>query len=381
MAEVKTKVLFVIDTLELGGAELSMLQMIPHFNNIELSICHLYKGSRLKADYEAQGVTVHSFGLQGPYSFYKAYTKLCKLLKQVRPNVVHVALLRSSLVCRLACRRMNIALIGSFVADSYSPSRYSQLTTVARLKLRLFQGLDRVTAKWCNHFVAISKSIAENNAKVVGLDRQLISVVYRGRDPEQFMPRQVTSWKNRSVNAIVVGRLVVSKGHRDLVAVMADTNLKDQHIHITVVGDGPEMNGLKKSIADNSLQSRFTFLGKREDVPNLLASSDLFLFPSHYEGLGGALIEAMLTGLPIVCSDIPVFREFIHEGNTGLLASVGSVDSWQQKINWIMEHETDARAMGQRARKTALTLFDIRQISYQYEKIYRTVYESYSTSN
>jgi glycosyltransferase involved in cell wall biosynthesis len=76
---------------------------------------------------------------------------------------------------------------------------------------------------------------------------------------------------------------------------------------------------LRGMVSAGRLEGTVRFLGHREDVPDVLAAADVFVFPSLYEGLGGALIEAMALGLPVVASDIPAVREVVEPGGNAVL--------------------------------------------------------------
>ena len=373
------KVLFVIDTLEVGGAEKSILEMALHFSKTDISVCHLYKGDQLKSDCEAAGIKVYSLQLQGQYSFYQAYTKLKQVIEREKPDLVHSALLRSSLVSRVLCHRLKIPLMGSLVADSYSSERYRSSNFLRKLKLFFFQVVDRLTVHWCHHFIAISQTIALSNARHLKIKSTDITVIYRGRQISSYSKIVSSPSNDQPFQFITVGRLVGSKGHVDLIHSFCEQNIRQRSAKLLIVGKGPEQKKLQRLITENQLEETILLLGERNDVPALLSHSNAFLFPSHYEGLGGALIEAMMSGLPVICSDIPVFREYVNPSETGLLAPVANPKEWSKLIAWVMDHQTEALAMGQKAQQMASLRFDIRIITAKYEQLYYTVYENSAT--
>ena len=92
------------------------------------------------------------------------------------------------------------------------------------------------------------------------------------------------------------------------------------------------------------------FLGHRDDAPEVLAAADVFVFPSLYEGLGGALIEAMALGLPIVASDLPAIREVVEPGSNALLVEPGSPADLADAIVALADDPERRRRMGARSR-------------------------------
>lgn len=91
-------------------------------------------------------------------------------------------------------------------------------------------------------------------------------------------------------------------------------------------------------------------MGHRDDVPDLLAAADLFVFPSLFEGLGGALIEAMALGLPIVASDLDAVREVVDEGRNAVLVPPASSRALADAIVMVLDDRRKAAAFGARSR-------------------------------
>jgi glycosyltransferase involved in cell wall biosynthesis len=374
----KPKVLFVIDTLEIGGAEKSMLDMAVYFKGTQLVVCHLYCGDELKSAYQAVGVRVHSLNVSGDYSFYNAYQRLKHVVELERPDILHATLLRASLVSRVLCYVFKIPLIGSWVSDSYGAERYSKIGLLRKLKLFFFQMLDRVTASSVTHFIAISETVAASNASRLRIPPDKVTVLYRGRDFNRFSSRQGSRFAGDQVfQFLTVGRLVQSKGHQYLIRAFCREEMLERSCKLAIVGKGPEYEKLHKFIQESKCQNRIELLGERNNVAELMARADAFLFPSYYEGLGGALIEAMMTGLPVICSDIPTFREFIRDGENGLLAQAGNTETWSKQARWIMDHPEEAALLGKSAQETARIKFDLETISSKYEHLYASVYNRF----
>ena len=123
---------------------------------------------------------------------------------------------------------------------------------------------------------------------------------------------------------LMVGRLVAEKGYPELVEAMRDVDAE-----LWIVGErlaSDHAGGIGAAIAaaqaDPILKTRIRLLGYRSDVPDLLRAADIFTLPSHREGMPRSIIEAMLTGLPVVATDIRGSREEVVQGQTGLLVPV-----------------------------------------------------------
>jgi glycosyltransferase involved in cell wall biosynthesis len=117
-----------------------------------------------------------------------------------------------------------------------------------------------------------------------------------------------------------VGRQEFQKGQAYLVEAMAElATLRPRAVLLVAGRQGNQSAHLNRLVATRKSGDRVRFLGYREDIPNLLASADVFVFPSLYEGLGGALIEAMAAGLPIVASNLRATREILEPGRNAIL--------------------------------------------------------------
>jgi glycosyltransferase involved in cell wall biosynthesis len=100
-----------------------------------------------------------------------------------------------------------------------------------------------------------------------------------------------------------VGRFNTVKNHPFIVGVAGEFSSLRDNVRFVLVGDGVERANVEALVAETGLHERFIFTGSRSDVPRLLSSMDLFMLPSHHEGLGLVLVEAQAAGLPCRVSD------------------------------------------------------------------------------
>jgi glycosyltransferase involved in cell wall biosynthesis len=110
--------------------------------------------------------------------------------------------------------------------------------------------------------------------------------------------------------------------------------------------------------SDPVLQSRIRLLGYRQDVPDLLQAADIFTLPSHREGMPRSIIEAMMTGLPVVATDIRGSREEVVEGEIGLLVPVKDIAALAGAFNQLVAAPDLRAAWGEAGRARALDLYD-----------------------
>ncbi|MEJ2542277.1 MAG: glycosyltransferase family 4 protein, partial [Gemmatimonadota bacterium] len=137
--------------------------------------------------------------------------------------------------------------------------------------------------------------------------------------------------------------------------------------------NGHATSELKRIHAETGLGDRVRFLGNRDDVPEILAAADIFAFPSVYEGLGGAVIEAMALGLPVVCSDIPALREVVEQERNARLVPSMDPRAMARALRTILEEPTMADRMGRRSRRIFLERFTLERSAQRMIDLYREV--------
>ena len=379
MMEKNPKVLYVIDTLEESGAERSLLEITSKFSKIDPVFVHLYRGDALKEEFVQNGIPIYSLNLSGSRNFKEAEEELAKIYQKERPDFVHSTLFRSDLVTRRLKKKFpEIPLISSFVNNSYHPTRFKQSGLALRLKLKFIQKVDTILSRRVDYFISNSNAIKQAKARATKVPLDKVTVIPRGRDLGRFNGgfsnsraialRKELKVENKSV-LLNVSRLIERKGQKDLICAMPDILKVHPDIILFIVGEGPYRSELESTIQKLNLEQHVCLLGRREDVPELISIADLFVFPSYFEGLPGALIEAMMGDLLISCSDIPENLECVDE-ESAVIFEVGIVSDIVEKISYALGNLDKLRELKSRAQKTAGNKFDINKITHQYEEFY-----------
>ena len=121
------------------------------------------------------------------------------------------------------------------------------------------------------------------------------------------------------------------------------------------------------------MRRRVHLVGHTEDVGDLLAASDVFVFPSLHEGLGGALLEALAMSLPIVASDLPAFREFLVPGENAILVPPGRASAFADAIGRLLDDEPRRERMAAANLELFEQRFQLDVVAQQTERLYREV--------
>ncbi len=380
------KVLYLIDSLEGYGAEKSIVEIALHMEVITPVFVHLYKGETLKPLLLKRNISVYSLDTPSNRGYVEILKALIPIVEKEKPDIIHSTLYRANMVARrLKKKYPNILLVGSFVSNSYGKNRYSGLSLLSKINLFRIQCIDRWSSAKVDYFISNSHAIMKTNQKALGIPESRIKVIYRGRRFKDFeCSSQSINAKKESLNIedqtvfLNVSRLIKSKGQLDLLQSFKDFCEEYPNCILLIAGEGPLRIELEKEIKSLKLNKKVVLLGYRDDISELLAISDFFVFPSYYEGLPGALIEAIIAKKPSIVSDIPENKEcfgdegalYFPAGDTKLLTQklteAMKTTNWEEKVSTSFIH--------------AENNFKIKPISQEYEQLYQKVLEKESTS-
>lgn len=154
--------------------------------------------------------------------------------------------------------------------------------------------------------------------------------------------------------AVYTGRLHPAKGLYELVDAWRQVVDRFPNLRLWLVGEGPIADELQQKIVARQLQHAVLLAGRFDDVSEILRAADLFVFPSHQEGMSLALMEAMAHGLPIVATDIPGNRELVKGDESALLVPVQAPQALATAVTRLIEHPEFAQRLGQAARTAAI---------------------------
>jgi glycosyltransferase involved in cell wall biosynthesis len=149
--------------------------------------------------------------------------------------------------------------------------------------------------------------------------------------------------------------------------------LDQSDIQLVITGNGPKRAALEQLARDLNIENKVSFLGwlpERKDVYTVYNSSDIFLFPSYYEGFGVANVEAMATGTPVIVNDIPVLREVV--GDAGLFVDATEPRQLADAIRELYDNPELRERLGEKARKRARTHFPLAKTVRKYNEVYRS---------
>jgi glycosyltransferase involved in cell wall biosynthesis len=374
------RLLYVIDSLGPGGAERSLAAMAPFYagQGIELDVAYLHDRPGLQAELARAGAGL--FSLAGPGGRAGWVGRARRLIGARRPDLVHTTLFEADLAGRVAAGLARVPVVSSLVNVAYGTEQ-AATPGVGRWKVRGARLADALTARRVVRFHANASHVAEVMAPRLGVPRDRVEVIPRGRDPERLGAR--TPERRAGARAglgvaegapllLAVARHEHQKGLDVLVEALPAVLAGVPGTRLLVAGrDGNQTPLLRDRVARLALGDAVGFLGPRSDVAELLCAADVVVIPSRWEGLSSVLIEAMALRAPVVASDLPVFRDAVADGDTARLVPAGDPARLGDALTATLDDPAAAAARADRAYRRFLAHFTIGHVVDQMHAFYR----------
>lgn len=219
---------------------------------------------------------------------------------------------------------------------------------------------------------AVSNNLRDETYANFKIEKE-IQVIYNFVDAKRFNKKPLTPFKQviaPNNEWIIVHSSNFRKVKRtdDVVRVFEKVN-KVIPSKLLFVGDGPERSFIESLARQGDARKDIVFLGRQEEVEDIMAISDLFLLPSEYESFGLVALEAMAAEVPVISTNVGGLPEINIEGVTGFLSDVGDIDNMADNIIKILSDEPALKIMRENALNQALK-FDIENIVPQYVDLY-----------
>ena len=184
----------------------------------------------------------------------------------------------------------------------------------------------RLMVRRCSLVLGVSQETLEDSQRVFGVEPDRLQLVPNGRDPSPFVARTWSQSEDGPVRLLWVSHMTAHKRPEWFLSVVSQLRQRGLLVEATMVGDGPLLAEFSATEPIEGVQ----LLGRRDDVPDLMDSSDVFCFTSEgeNEGMPGVLIGAGMAGLPSVSTRVPGASTIVEHGVTGLLAGCDDFDGF-----------------------------------------------------
>lgn len=359
------KLLHIIPTLDRSGAEkqLALLAAGLPREEFEVHVCALTRGGPYEADLRDAGVPVTVVGKVLKFDPV-ALGRLARLVRRLRPDVVHTWMFTANSYGRVAARWAGVPKL---VASERNADRW---------KTWLHRQIDLRLARDTDCIVANSAGAAAFYRRL-GIPAEKLHVIPNGvaRTPraaaDPALLRHELGVPESAHMLGFVGRLAPQKRVKDLIWAADLLKVIRDDVYLLLVGDGPQRDRLEQFARDVRILDRVRFLGHRDDVPELLGAIDVLWLASDFEGMPNVVLEAMAAGVPVVATGIPGTNEVVVDGETGFLVPVGDRAAFARQTRKLLEDPQLAARMGEAGRRRAAEHFSIEAMIEAHARLYR----------
>lgn len=362
-----------------GGTERQALTLAKSMQAAGVDVTVLtgrwFRGTRRREEVEGVPVIRHQtlwefFGIRGLRKFggyLYIVTLAAHILRHRRQyDVLHVHGLNyhtyaTVKAAKLAHRPVLVKVANSGPASDVLKMKQGEQLALARYMLPTALAADR--------FVALNPTIVDE-LTAAGVPRSSIVHIPNGIDLTSTATMEQTS-STGSSRILFVGRLHPQKNLQTLIQAVAKIHAeRPGELSVSLIGEGPARPDLEDLIRGLGLHDVVDMPGEADNVSPHLLDADIFVLPSHAEGMSNALLEAMAHQLPVVVSDIPGNRDVVTDGVDGLTFDPQSADDLASKLLTLVTDPELRQRLGCAARQVVMSTYDLEIVRDRYIEIY-----------
>lgn len=341
-------------------------------------------GGLLIASYADSGITVHQvqfdFPIRRLYRCPQTFRRFQKLVKEVKPDIIHSHFVGTTLTMRLA------------LGKNHSLPRIFQVPGTLHLEHFLFRKVETAVSGANDYWIASCQWTRDYYRYQLGISKDRTFLSYYGVDIDNFKPQIHGKLRNElGVNSktelvgIVaymyppkkyLGQTRGIKGHEDLIDALAICRRRGVDVKGVFIGgawnNANNYEAKVKSYGKAKCGNNIYFLGTRNDVPDLYPDLNLVVHPSHSENVGGA-VESLLLSVPTITTDVGGFTDLVINNETGFLVPPKNPEALAEKIIVALGNPERSKQMAQNGMKLAKALLDVKKNAKTIYDIYRQI--------
>lgn len=361
------KILYLITGLGMGGAERQVCDLADHFasQGDEVMIIYLTGPAIVTPTHPS----IHIRGMamaKTPWSLLSTYGRLRKLITAFAPDVLHSHMVHANLFARFL---RFCTPIPRLICTAHSVNEGGALRML----------LYRLTDPLADLSTNVSRKAVEAFIQKGAAPEGRMIPFYNGISTQNFFFDEEArhQWREEggavetSLVILCVGRLVPEKGYTTMIEAFATLHRHHPHALLWIVGDGPQHTTLQEQCHDLAITDAVTFWGIRRDVPALMSACDIFCLPSHYEGFGLVVAEAMACERYVVATDCGGVAEVV--GDHGRLVPPQDPTALALALIDTADLSTQEREVtGHLARRSIIDTYDLATLATQWRTLYTT---------
>jgi len=355
------KVLHIIATLDVGGAERQLVELVKRLDKRKFLpvVCCLRRKGALSKELTAAGIKSVCLGKRGKFDPLLIF-RLVQLILRERPAIVHTWMFTANTYGRIAA-----VLAGT-------PVIIASERCVDLWKRWYHFWIDKILLYFTDRVVAVSEGTKRFYQTKLKIPKEKIVVISNGIDLERFPAHHLSPLPEKQL-ILAVGRLAPQKGFKYLVRAAAEVKKNFPEVEFYLLGEGPERKSLESEITRLNLQGSFFLLGEVADIRPYLFSATALVLPSLFEGMSNVILEAMAVGKPVVATAIPGNDEVVIDEETGLLVPPANAEGLAAAITRLIQEKGLRERLG-RSAQAKISSFRIEKTAERYQKLYCQLY-------
>ena len=370
----KKKILHLIDGLNIGGAEILLVDLARGIKDAGFDV-HVGYSTRgpLEKNLPELGVPctrLPRLGRIDPILFFG----ICRLIQRERPDIVHTHLFKSDLHGRLAARLCGVPVV---LSTSHNNDDWARNF--------MFGKLYGLTAKLADRVIAVSDEVRDYQIQHTGIPPGRIITIENGVDIRRFARQEDNARAVRAEFKIdpgapwvgIIGRLQPQKDHGNFLNAAVLVKEKLPAARFLVVGDGPLREELEARARSLGLGSSVLFCGVRRDIPAILSALDVLVLASRWEGLPVTLLEGMAARCPVVSTAVGGVPNVVTNEASALLVPPENSRALAEACLRILEDHELAQALLSAAFEIVKNNFSLDAMTGRTIDLYKELLEKY----
>jgi len=246
----------------------------------------------------------------------------------------------------------------------------------SNITLKLYAFIDSIAMSQIDKVVAVSQPILDEMKNSPFISNKKLSMISNGIDTKKFHPDNTSTIRSEfninpdTILITAVSSLTSEKGHRYLLDALAQLKSTISDFHLLIIGDGVERTNIELQINTLDLSNQVTLLGRRSDISNIHAATDIYALPSLIEGLPMSLLEAMASGVCSVATNVGDISKCIDNNVTGIIIKPRDADALMHAIQTLCLDESMRDRIGSAAAKLIQEKFSTETMAGKYNELY-----------
>jgi len=372
MTDRRPRVFHLITRLLKGGAEAKTMATVLGLDDYEFTVGYgkSYDQEQVTR-LESNDIETRQFRLirhYNPVTSVPAVMSIAHYLRKNNFDIVHTHSTEAGIIGRFAAAIADVPnVVHTVHGVPFADDRNVALN-------RFVLACERRAATYTDRLVTNADVIAEEYLDRGIGSRDQYATVYSGVELDAFREATpATDLPGDRPRVVMIGRLADGKGFDVLLD--AAESIRGDDVSVCLIGDGPLSDSLSDEICERGLTDDVFLTGFRDDIPRVLAASDILVLPSFREGTPRVITEAMASGLPVVATDIAGIPEQVVDGKSGYLIPTGDPDALADRLDELLSNPELRESMGDRGFKRA-EQFGVESMLKELDELYQGLLEN-----